>query len=62
MYDPGFEIWGSEHLELSFKVGKKLTLETLIDEHANNEFNRYNEYSLGSPHVKTMPCAMLITT
>ena len=31
------------------------------NEHANNEFNRYNEHNFGFPRVKILLCAMLVT-
>ena len=36
-------------------------VETVYNEHANNEFNTYNEHTFCSPHVKIMLCAMRIT-
>ena len=36
-------------------------VESCYNEHANNEFNRYNEHTFWSSHVKIMLCAMLIT-
>ena len=39
----------------------KGTVENRYNEHANNEFTRYNEYTCGSLHVKTIVWAMHIT-
>ena len=38
------------------------TIKTRYNEHANNEFNRYNVQIFGSPHVKIMLYAMRITS
>ena len=40
---------------------ERITVETRYNEHANNEFNGYNEHTFWSPHVEMTLCAMHIT-
>ena len=56
-YDTKLEIPKSD---VTISKPRNITVETRYNEHANNKFDRYNEHTFGSSHVKIMLCEMCI--
>ena len=54
---------GAIHFK-DFQINPRIelkTVETCYDEHAKNDFNRYNEHTFWSSHVKIMLYEMRVT-